>query len=464
MIFDAIRDQIDGGRTAVTEFVSDAAAFEKIVAAVCGFLNTKGGVVFVGVTEVGDIAGVGRAPEKARRDLEARLQKAISPKALFTLSVDEADGESFITVEAPQGRDPPYVVEGRAYVRRGRSTRPADGAELRAMVQDKSVQADRWERRPSLGLELDDLDKAEIRETVQEGKRTARLTVTAQRDTWKVLSELGLATSSGLTQGCDVLFGQHPARRHPQVRLRYIQFATDKAGDTYLDNRWIEGPLAKVFDQTVERLGAQVRIQAMFREGEVARDEQANYSLDALREGLVNALAHRDYASFSGGVSVSIFPSRIEIWNTGRLPSQIKLKDLEVNHPSIPINPDICHVLYLRNLMERTGRGTLKIISGCLALGAKPPLWADKPTGVTLTLFAAEPGRREVALNERQFALLETLRPGDTIRHADYLERVPGDLSERQVRRDLAELEGYGLLERVGQARATAYRRTDQPL
>ena len=57
----------------------------------------------------------------------------------------------------------------------------------------------------------------------------------------------------------------------------------------------------------------------------------------ALREGLRNEFfAHRDYSSFSGGPTVSVFADRIEIWNTGRLPEGLKLADLKRNHPSLP--------------------------------------------------------------------------------------------------------------------------------
>jgi DeoR/GlpR family transcriptional regulator of sugar metabolism len=56
--------------------------------------------------------------------------------------------------------------------------------------------------------------------------------------------------------------------------------------------------------------------------------------------------------------------------------------------------------------------------------------------------------------------VLERLRPGDTLKLWDYVHEQ--QVSERQARRDLAELEEQGFLSRSGQARATVYQRTER--
>ena len=466
MISDAIRKQIKSGEGSAIEFKAAVDNFSGIAAAVCAFLNTEGGIVFIGVGHRGRLIGVDGDTEVLRRELEVRLQEAISPKALFTVSVDDEDGVQILTVEVPAGRDLPYVVDGRAYVRVGVQNQIANSAELRHIIQTRANEAERWERRPSLGLELDDLDYDEVLKTAKQAGRLGRIAPIVAADEFTALQQLGLAGTSGLTQGCDVLFGLQPALRHPQCRVRFIRFDTDKIGDVYQDNQSFQGPVFQVFEKIIQRLMAHVKVHAVFLPGMVHRQDRVSYSLDALREGVVNALAHRDYSSFTGGVSVSVFPKRIEIWNSGRLPAALDVKELRQNHPSIPVNPDITHALYLRGLMERTGRGTLKVISACKALGARAPVWTDKPSGVTLTLYAAadEDPNREPKLNERQLALMSFLRPGDTIRVREYLEAFGGGVTDRQVRRDLAQLEGLGLVTRIGQARSTGYRRTEMAL
>lgn len=461
MISEEIRAQIQEGESSSTAFLRSAEHVDFIASTVCAFLNSRGGVVFVGVDPSGAIVGVGADAEEVRRGLETHLQDIIAPTALFTVSVDTEAGLPIISIEAPAGRDVPYVINGQVFLRRGKRTVTADPEALRDIVQGRSVEADRWERRPSVTLSEKDLVRGEIADTVSSATESGRYAFDAGNDPRRALRDLALIASNGFTNACDVLFAKRPSLRHPQTRVRFIQFESDKTGAAFLDDRWVEGPLFQVYSQLMEKVGAHVRVQSLFAPGERGREDHPNYSIEALREGLVNALAHRDYATFSGGVTVSVYPGRIEIWNSGRLPRGIKVADLKRVHPSIPPNPDITHVLYLRRLMERVGRGTQKIIVACDALGARPPLWQDSPSGVTLTIYAAD-GQVDYALSPRQAQLMEQLRPGDSIRLWDYVREQ--EVSERQARRDLAELEEAGFLIRSGRARATLYRRSERTI
>lgn len=463
MISEDIRRQIQAGESPAVAFVEDPEAMHQIAPAICGFLNAQGGVVFVGVAPSGEIIGIGADAEGIRRAVEGSLQAAISPKALFTVSVDVENERPILSIEAPRGRDGPYVADGSIYVRRGRETLVIDAHLLRQIAQDRSIEPERWERRPALGLEENDLALDEIERTVADARRTGRFAFDAnESEPYEVLRDLGLVTAGQFTQGGDILFARRPTARHPQARVRFVRYITDKAGAEFIDSDWAEGPLVKVFQDVIDRISSHVHVQALFNPSDVERQDKPNYSRSALREGLVNALAHRDYSSSSGGVSVSIYPSRIEIWNSGNLPEGLKLADLKRLHPSIPRNPDISQVLYLRGLMDRVGRGTQKILVACSELGARSPKWEEK-NGITLTVYAAGNIKQEnLLINARQASLAEALRAGDSISVSEYVARYEGQLSERQARRDLARLEEEGLLQRTGHGRATTYRRTEQ--
>ena len=85
---------------------------------------------------------------------------------------------------------------------------------------------------------------------------------------------------------------------------------------------------------------------------------------DVVAEALVNAVAHRDYAS-NASVPVMLFADRLEIWNPGQLPSPLTLAALRKPHPSIPHNPLIAEPLFLARYIERAGTGTLDMIALC---------------------------------------------------------------------------------------------------
>ncbi len=464
MIEKDIAKQIKAGESRSTAFFLRLDGPHRVGATLCAMLNASGGTIFVGVEPNGNVVGVGEDHEEQRRALEIFLQEDISPTALFTVSTDTYGAHSILTIEVPQGQDLPYVFDGRVYVRRGKVTEVADRESLRTLVRDQSVSPDRWERRPSLDLETEDLALDRINELVSEAKRTARYDFPDNATSFDVLKRLGLSNARGYTQGCDVLFAVAPAVRHPQCRVRFVQYESDKTGSNYIDNQWFDGPLVQVFGNLMERVSSLTRLQSRFVADEPRRQDSFNYSFEALREGIVNALAHRDYASFSGGVAVSVYPDRVQIWNSGQLPKALKVTDLKRAHPSLPVNPDISHALYLVNLMERVGRGTQLIVRASAELGAPPPIWKSEPSGVTLTIFAsgskAPPLQVSLSLEDKE--LLSRFRPGDTFNAELFISmaQIPG----RTARRMLSNFVSAGYLTRTGRARHTEYQRTTKPV
>lgn len=463
MIPDSIRKQIRQGKSSTVEFLAGAEDFAPIGRAVCAFLNGKGGDVFCGVTDSGEIVGVPDALGAAGR-LRWHLQEAITPRApLLSVTVDGEEGMSIVTVEIPAGTQGPYVYDGATYVRRGVATHAADAATLHRLLQAASVATELWERRVSTALEYDDLDNGEFDALIREAAKAGRFVFDSPDDRLGVLRQLGLTRDGQFTQAADVLFAKNPALRHPQIRIRATCFEEDKESDRFLDDKVFEGPLVQMLERAEKFIVRNMRTVVSFRSKGLQTDDRAEYPAEAVREGLVNAMAHRDYASFHGGVAVRLYPSRLEVWNAGHLPSPLKVGDLKIDHPSIPVNPDMVHVLYIRGYMNRIGRGTQKIVNLCREHGLKPPSWRDDSTGVTLTLFAQAGGQGDAgSLNPRQVALLAGMKPGAEIRPSEYQRQYAEGVTERQARRDLIELVGANLLERVGAGATTRYRRTER--
>jgi ATP-dependent DNA helicase RecG len=117
----------------------------------------------------------------------------------------------------------------------------------------------------------------------------------------------------------------------------------------------------------------------------ILRKEKYNYPLMAVREGLLNAMVHRDYNSVNGFLQISIFSDRTEISNYGGLPAGITIKDLKKEHNSILRNPDIAQTCFIRKYIEMLGSGTLRMISDCKKNGFRIPVWTDKDNVTTVT-------------------------------------------------------------------------------
>jgi len=95
-------------------------------------------------------------------------------------------------------------------------------------------------------------------------------------------------------------------------------------------------------------------------------------------------------------------------------------------------------VLHLRGLMERIGRGGQLILNACRDYGLPSPKWADRPTGVMLTIFGRT-GQEAALANPRQQALLAQMNTGDQIRPGEYHQQFAAAVSDRQARRDISQ-------------------------
>jgi len=422
---------------------------DEIAATMCAFLNTKGGTILVEVGPAGS--------EERLGELKLDIGDRITPSAFWSASLQRIGGEALLLIEVPAGKDRPYVVNGKIYVRKGSSTVAADVSEIQALVGKTYADAQRWERRLAPNLNVDDLDVDAMQAVAKDAREQRNLRLDDNGSLENLLSALSLRREGQLTNAADVLFGKRPAMRLPQTRVRVAVYATDKGGD-FLDSQICEGHALQCMEALFDFIRRHTPVRAMFAPNRLQREERPAFPEFAVREGLVNAFVHRDYASFEGGMSVGLYPNRLVIWNSGDLPEGIRIGDLKKEHPSILRNPDIAHVFYLRRYMERVGRGTQKIIEECRDARLPAPKWESGSGGVTLTLFSGTGGAEE-RLNLRQQKLMQEMKAGSLVKTAEYCERLT--VSERQGRRDLMELERAGYMTREGDGPATVFRRTE---
>src|SRR5208282_2030099 len=135
--------QIKAGESETVEFVQRLETLESVSKHVVAFLNSGGGTIFVGVDDDGKIIGVPDAENIAKR-LYTELQKAISPKALFSVTTEPQEDKQLVVIEVPGGKDTPFVSDGTLYLRKGEHSVKATGDDLQQLLQERSVQVERW--------------------------------------------------------------------------------------------------------------------------------------------------------------------------------------------------------------------------------------------------------------------------------------------------------------------------------
>ncbi len=405
MTLDSIRKKLALGAVSPVECMASLGDIEKTGRIVCGLLNTAGGYLVCGVNEQGEVIGIDPSPAVVEA-FEKNLHDAISPKTLISVQIQELEVTPVIVVEVPVGQDVPYAFKNVVYIRSGARTEEADGSTIRDMVMRHQIEPERWERRFS-SADIDaDVDIKAVKDAVEASLEVGRAYFRDQKKPIKVLEDFSVARYGRLTNAGDVLFSANPALRLPQTRLRAYCYNTDKAGDEYRDMKSFEGPIPTLIKEAYSFIVRNTSTFSRFIESDPKRQDIPLYPEKAIDEALVNALAHRDYSAYSGGVAVHIYPQRLEISNSGSFPEGITEERLAEGHLSVLRNPDIAHVLYLQGFMEKAGRGSVLMTQECERNGLPKPRWkSDKDLGVTVTFSAVgiSDGKQEAVAVQQPF-------------------------------------------------------------
>lgn len=440
------------------EYKGASVTFERVSEVVASFLNSGGGRLLIGLSDDGTVEGI-KDPDTYASNLNQYLLSSIRPRDSWSVSVEKYEGSSLIAVDVPSGAMKPYVVHGKILTRRGTQSVLATADEISSLIDRRESSEERWERQPALGIDLANLDQTEILRTRDFVASTGRLK-NAEPGAESGMEQLGLYREGSLTNAAVVLYGITPARYFPQVRARFTVYENDKGGTVFEADHILEGNLfenAAELEKLLRPYADEVR--STFPIGTWQRQDRPRYPMAALREGIMNALIHRDYSAPSGGVTVGVYPHRIDIWNFGQLPKEISPQDLRGPHPSLPRNPDIAHVCFLHGLIEKVGRGTQKIIEECRNAGLKSPRWESKDSGTTLTFFAPNVSSlsNENELSERQLKIIDLLKTYKSLRAAQISELLSSNLTSRTIRTDLLSLVDHGRVVRQGKGPSTVY-------
>ena len=189
----------------------------------------------------------------------------------------------------------------------------------------------------------------------------------------------------------------------------------------------------------------------------INRIETYEYPKDAVREALLNAIAHKDY---SGGVpiQISVYNDKIIFWNEGQLPENWTVKNLLEKHASRPYNPDIANALFRSGYIESWGRGTIKIVRECKQAGIPDPVFRYDSSDISVEFrkdIYNEKYLQSLNLNGRQVKALMFAKDKGKITNSEYQKL--NDCSRNTASNDLTEMVVKHLLKPSGQKGAGAF-------
>ena len=359
--------------------VLDNCSTDTIGIVISAFLNSTGGFIIVKCSSILE------SFEEDKDQLEALLQRSISPNAIFSVEANVIQNEQLIIIEVPAGKDIPYSFNNEIYVRESGLAVKISMEKLKDMILSAQVEPLRWERRLSEFDSEEELSLSELNKLFSAKKTPTEIKNNKLGELYQ-LQLMSLAKYNRLTHAGDILFTKYPARRHPQTRVRAVAY-NQKSDDSYKNFKHFEGPLLEVLDSVLHFVEVNTPTKVHFSDKNHQREERTLFPMKAIKEGLTNALVHRDYSNPSGGVLVEIMKGKVKIWNSGSFPEGIDVDKIQKGHISILRNPDIAHVFYIRNYMEKLGRGSSVIQNECEKYNLLKPEWTSDPDlGVTLTI------------------------------------------------------------------------------
>jgi ATP-dependent DNA helicase RecG len=422
------------------------------------FANADGGTVYIGVDPEGRPTG-----EVYPEDIESVVRQAelmCRPPILAEWEQLEAAGRFVFVGRVHRSPDLHTLDDGRVLVRTGTENRPLSGTQVQQVVSSRS--AGDYETEPVAGAGRQDLDDGVLKEFVEVWEERQGRQITRPLD--DLMVEMGWLLPGGQpTVGGMLLFGKNPASFLPRCGVTFVRFEGTQLrradGEASYGRRIeIHGPLAHTIKRTWDILKEEIHIGAVVRG--LKREEQWVYPPTAIREALVNAVAHRDYRLQGRAIEVRMFSDRLEIVSPGGLPGYITLDNIVDEHFSR--NPRIVTGLFQWGYIEELGMGVDLMIEEMVNAGHPIPGFGAQPGSFTVTFqnkVERAPLPRSAAnltMNERQAKALSYVQQHQRIRSRDYQELCP-DVSPETLRLDLVELVERGVLLKVGRKRGTYY-------
>jgi ATP-dependent DNA helicase RecG len=176
-----------------------------------------------------------------------------------------------------------------------------------------------------------------------------------------LVENLHLTEKKSLKRSAILLFYPDPEKFITGAYIKIGYFESD-AELIFQDE--IHGNLFDQIEKVIDLLFTKY-IKAIISYEGIHRVETYEYPKEAVREALLNAIAHKDY---SGGypIQISVYKDKIMIRNYGELPEDWTAERLLSKHPSIPYNPDIANAFFRSGYVESRGRGIKKITDQCI--------------------------------------------------------------------------------------------------
>ena len=351
-----VLDRIGTGESERTEFKRGLGDLSAVGRAVCAFANTEGGVVILGVTDSQQILGVREDAERVQERLTSFLQTGCSSPVTARPGQHEDPKGWVHWLEIPRQRGfEPLRFDGRVWVRRGRSSVEPSPTELQELynafgyifTEERTIQA----------AAPDHLDHQVFRAYLQKlGLDTENEPQPDNKDDLRnrgVVAELG-DTLHPTLYGV-LAFGREP-QRYPQTHNFWVECAAYEGDDRASEVLHVAEATGRLDEQVRRAVGWFLGLRRFESYRGLTREDQHLLPQTAIREALVNAVVHRDYAITGSKVLLEVFARSVDVTSPGGLPNHMSVQSVRAGGHPRSRNESMANYMQVMGFMEQRGR------------------------------------------------------------------------------------------------------------
>lgn len=401
---------------------------------IVAFLNSDGGTLIIGVDDDGTVVGVENAKDIIER-ISLMIHEAIKPDASLICSAQEftEDGKTIVKVIVGQGVKKPYYIYEKGlkpsgvYLRINNTSQQASEQAIKQMIIASEEKSYESLVSTEQNLTFSYLKMIFDREKVELKEKT-----------------LGLINSDGVYTNLALLLSDQCP-----FSIKAAVFDSDDKS-RFVDRKEFDGSLLKQADDAYNYLTLNNKNHGDYKG--ILREDKFDYNNLVLREGLLNAIIHRDYA-LNGSILISIYANKIEYISIGGLVSGMTYNDMMLG-VSRSRNEKLANVFFKLRYVEAYGTGIEKIQGDYEHSGASPRFEVSD-NGFLLVL----PNKSNVSVRKKIMTDLERIydfiRENGKATRAEIQEELGFKLTK--TRNILLQLEQENKIIRQGNGKGTFY-------
>ncbi len=350
-----IKELIARGEGYHLEFKEENISNEDLAKILVCFANTDGGKILVGIDNNGNTKGVSDTDKIMLKIDDVAINHCENPISILQETV-QIDDKTIVIVNVPKGVQRPYRTKsGNYYVRSSNRCRQASREELLRIFQ--ASESIYYDELPISRSGMSDLDINQFKIFL---KYSLNVSVNNDEELKNYLVNFHLTAIDNTPTVTGILFfGVAPQKFLPEARIICAFIDGNDLSIPPDDKKEITGTISQILDDTERFLRIYLKEKHEIKGFEP--ETKFEIPLEALREAVFNAIAHRDY-TINAPVRIIIFSDRIEVHSPGKLPNTVTIASIKVGGAHVLRNPSIYNILVKMGKVTDLGSGVRRII------------------------------------------------------------------------------------------------------